>query len=246
MTESAALREKRLELAELEAGRDCCDPALYQVMHDSLLRDLEELGDAPGAPEAQRRPLTPPIRLSSPRKPVPAAAEPVVEPPHHEVIPAVPVEKKMPMKLEPKEKLQRLLARLDEAKASGGNPHRIQFDIRALCEAQGWAVPLVAQRRLKPGDDQPAAARPAHLEPSAIAAMLPTPDAMAEPYERLLNSTSGVAAKIRSLRSQALELLPFLEDLTPVEIRSAEEQMDLLAQTLVLGGKLIQAQGGAQ
>jgi hypothetical protein len=49
------------------------------------------------------------------------------------------------------------------------------------------------------------------------------------------------AAKIRALRSLALELLPQLEDLDPEAARAVETEMCLLAETLALGGKLLRA-----
>jgi len=250
MSESSALREKRMELAELEQGAAYCDPALYRTMRQSLLDDLAELGALDMVPAAQARPNLSPIRLSSPRKPVVAAAQVVATPLNPEVLPALPVEKRMPRPFEsPELKLDALMKRLAKAQEKGSRTCGISHAIREHCEAFGLPVPSAAQKvgqgRVKGGkaatESKPH--RFSKAERRAIGKLLPSPDAMAAPYEALLGAQGQpAAARIRGLRSQALELLPILEDLSQEQIHAAEEQLDLLAKVLVLGGQIIRAQ----
>ena len=211
MTESSALREKRRELEELEQGRDYCDPALYSLLHKALLDDLAELGASPNSSN--------PIRLSTPAKPT--MAERVEAPTPTEVLPAVPVEKTMPKTFESAQaQLDHLLQRLAKTLARGQRPYALQHEIRSHCRQHGLEVPKGAQKK------QPAFH--AQVKPAPALEVLAVGPSYASP-----------AARIRALRSQALEILPQLEDLDAEGALAANEEMDLLAKTLVLGGHLI-------
>lgn len=255
MVESSAIREKRLELSELEAGKDFCDPALYNAMRQALQGDLDELLGAEPAPV---EPPARPIRLTTPIKPKPADAELVADPHPTEVLPAVPVEKRSMPKTppttltDPKQVLDHLLARLDKATKRGSKISSICHEIRTHCRLTGLQVPKEAQKkpmgRHKAGQPQteayqparPAAkTEPAHVEFGRklvvqIADKLAIDPAWIDPTH-----SSTAAARIRALRSHALEVLPALEDLEPQAALDARVEMDLLAQTLVLGGHLI-------
>ena len=57
--EPLEVREKRLELAELEAGKGHTDPALYEVLYRSLADDLAELTRAMAFPTSPSTAVTP-------------------------------------------------------------------------------------------------------------------------------------------------------------------------------------------
>ncbi len=162
----------------------------------------------------------------------------------------VPMPRPTPPPPERLEALQNRLATAATPKAAS----IVRMQIRRHCDAHGLPLPPEAalqadccpkgyRRTTAPA---PATAPHASASPVAPAehgaeppraqgaAHRPAPGA-GEPAP----THSPAAARIRALRSQALEFLPELEDLTPEEATRAHEEMDLLAQTLVLGGKLI-------
>jgi hypothetical protein len=234
MSESQAVREKRLELQELEATKGLTDPSLYDALHQALVDDLAELG-AP-VTVTQERPTPRPIRLSSPKKPQTARAREVPEPPAAEAIPAEPKKKinhNGPKVLEPKARLAKMLTKLKDLEAAGKKTDCKRNEIRRHCTTHGLEIPGNCARKpmgnpkwLKPKPEVPTPHQVAAAPPEAAAPRAEVP-------------TAGPAASLRALRSQALDLLPTFEDLDQEAARACREEMDLLAETLVLGGHLI-------
>ncbi len=292
MADPSALREKRLELQELEATKAYVDPALYEALHSGLVEDLAELEGTPAPPRATKAPLRatkaplsatkPPIRLSSPRKPQPADAQEVAEPPQPEVLPALPVKKKHmgPTPLDPQAKLAKMLAGLLALRAAGKKTDSKRHEIRAHCKAHGLVVPDEAHRlpmgnprwlkdkpqmlphqvAVEPPEDSVPVPGFEDLDQEAVRACreemdLPAETLMLASAPGLVHSDpkpapmlrskvdesriGGPASSLRALRSQALDLLPAFEDLDQEAARACREEMDLLAETLVLGGHLI-------
>jgi hypothetical protein len=242
LAESPRVTELRRDIAEMEAQRDHLDPAMTDVLLASLREDLAEaLGEAPEAPaRPQVRPWPAPASLPTQTIPAaPAALE-------------VPMPRKTAPAAERLEVLQKRLAATSTPRAAG----IARMEIRKHCETHGLSVPPEAalvrdscpKKFRKTTAPAPGAQGTTHPEgdPAQLAEarrlLMPTPAGMAEPYQRLVEhfSPEGPApARIRALRSQALELLPLLEDMDPAQATAAHDEMDLLAQTLVLGGKLI-------
>lgn len=165
---------------------------------------------------------------------------------------------------DPQERLAQLLARLhhNEETKNAGAGYVTRADIRKHCAAHGLEVPEEARKRSVP---PPTVAQrpklpkvkatehpegdPAKLEMARSIAK-PTPSfaaGMAEMARRgCLVAPFGVdpgaaptpAARIRALRSQALDILPDLEDLTPDQARDVRRELGLLSETLVLGSHL--------
>lgn len=256
MSEPSRVTELREQLAELGDP----EPGTFDVAEAtraSILAELADLG-AEVEPHAPARPLRPVIHLTTLRKPTPALR--VAEPPQPEVLPAVPVEKPtMPAKLNPHEKLRHLQDRLAQAGKAGKNPyrHKLQHQIRALCTVEGWPIPPEAEKTTPEGRSAIGkAAHPKYRKAGAteVPAQPPFsihPDAMkfpGAPFARRMMQQMGdlgappsTAMRIRALRSQALDLLPELEDLSHDSASVVEVEMGLLAETLALGGKLLRA-----
>ncbi|HCZ33442.1 MAG TPA: hypothetical protein DHV93_08295 [Holophagaceae bacterium] len=252
MSESTELREKRLELAELEQGKAYTDPALYEVLHQTLLDDIAVL-EGQAVPERPRLTLPTP-----PRRPDP--------PPTPEPKPAAPAAQEKPMarpNSAPQARLatlmERLVTNLAEKKAKAASITRM--NIRRHCEADGLPMPEEAAiqvdscpKKFRTGGTVKIPAGGGSLRSMPARALLA--DEVAGPLERaeeparvdlppaikavyFYDERTPAAARIRALRSQALDLLPDLEDLEQDAAKAAHEEMDLLAEALVLGGKLI-------
>lgn len=215
MTESLRATELRREIAELESQRDHLDPAMTEAMLASLRADLaEELGEAPAVPSL------PPIRPWA----APTAAPETT--PAAPAAPKKPLEK--PMKKPAAERLKTKLVRLRRMEAEGNKTkaRQIASEIRFLCGAEGLPVP------------EEAAYRQTHGHAGAPAPSIPG-ELGAPPAPFGFEAGHGPIAQIRQLRSLALDMLPALQDLSPEAAAEAHDEMDLLAQTLVLGGKFI-------
>ena len=105
---------------------------------------------------------------------------------------------------------------------------------------------LAKKRAEKSAAPPPATAPHASASPEAPAdtrATTPRARSVAQPVAQGAQApaypTPEAAQRLRGLRSQALDLLPNLEDLSLEAAREAHDELDVLAQTLVLAGKLI-------
>lgn len=229
MTELPRVTELREQLAELgDPEPGTLDVA--EATRASILAEMKDLG-AEVEPHAPARPLRPVIHLTTLRKPTPALR--VAEPPQPEVLPAVPVEKPtMPAKLNPHEKLQHLQERLAQAGKAGKNlyRHKLQHRIRALCTVEGWPIPPEAEKTTPEGRSAIGKAAHSNYQKGSAGPAAGSPAAF-----------PPTALRIRALRSQALDLLPDLEDLSHDSASVVEVEMGLLAETLALGGKLLRA-----
>jgi hypothetical protein len=148
----------------------------------------------------------------------------------------------------------------DEPSAAG----QVRLRIRKLCATHGLAVPEVASKRpqstpykerkprkargprLSSASPAPATAPHASASPEVAAATgAAAPRAHGAAQLAVLGATAptlptpAAAGRLRALRSQALEILPLLEDLSPDEAAAAHTEMDLLAKVLVLGGEFL-------
>jgi hypothetical protein len=160
----------------------------------------------------------------------------------------------MPKKYDPQQKCDALLGRLKAARKAGKPYHKLAHALRAHCAEQGLPLPDEARLRNHPrtAAKAPATAPHASASPAASAAHraeAPRAQGAAQPPAQGAGEPQApasiplahtpAAARIRALRSQALDLLPDLEDLEQDAAKAAHEEMDLLAEALVLGGKLI-------
>ena len=165
---------------------------------------------------------------------------------------------------DPQERLAQLLARLhhNEETKNAGAAYVTRADIWKHCAAHGLEVPEEARKRSIP---PPTAAQrpklpkvraaehpegdPAKLEmarsiakatPSFAAGMaeMARRGCLVAPFGGDLGAAPTPAARIRALRSQALDILPELEDLTPEQAREVRTELSLLSETLVLGSHL--------
>ena len=167
---------------------------------------------------------------------------------------------------DPQERLTQLLARLhhNEETKNAGAAYQTRGDIRKHCAAHGLEVPEEARKRSVP---PPTSAQrpnlPKKQESDATARLRTKQEVPKDPCPRcgepwechradgegapvcqadLGTSTalslSSPAARIRALRSQALDILPDLEDLTEDQARDVRRELGLLSETLVLGSHL--------
>ena len=122
--------------------------------------------------------------------------------------------------LDPQARLQELLAlhAQHEDADNGGAAGLTRLRIRKHCARYELPVPELAKKR--------------PMTTPYEARRKPAPKVKAVP-------TGAAAAGLRALRSQAVDLLPLLEDLDPAEAKAAQDEMDTLAKVLVLGGELI-------
>jgi|GEM_PF-5231391 len=257
MAESAAIREKRLELQELETGKVFWGDS-YPVMRQALLDDLAELGAT--VTPAPERPTQPPIRLSSPKKPQLAQAQEVPEPAAAVAVQAEPKAKKIQhagrKPMEPRAKLAKMLLDLAALTEPGNVQDNKRYEIRKHCKVHGLEVPescakkpmgnpiwrATKAQKGSPIDTairviQSIAAPTEQANPEDLVRVSYDEGKPTEPSDAPIHHSA--AASLRALRSQALDLLPRLEDLTTEGARACREEMDLLAETLVLGGHLI-------
>ncbi len=244
--ESTALREKRLELKELEGAQAFWGPEAYGAMRQALLDDIAELEAQPAAPAPAPSPMTP-AAPAAPEKPM-STPQP-----------------------SPEARLGQLMTRLHENAKTGtvAAASLTRVAIRKHCAAHGLPVPEEAQIRRdcaplqyrKSAAKAPATAPKASASPGSKAAKragAPSAQGAAQPSAQVgpghdLGPTHPLppgiiiqygelpdpALRLQGIRRLALDLLPELESLTPEQARAAHYEMDLLAQALVLGGKLI-------
>lgn len=165
---------------------------------------------------------------------------------------------------DPQERLAQLLGRLhhNEETKNAGAAYVTRADIRKHCAVHGLEVPEEARKRSVPPPT--AAQRPKLPKVKRIDSTAPapatatletaTPAASAEQRATTPRAPSAAhpvaqgtaqssvpthpAARIRALRSQALDILPDLEDLTPDQARDVRRELGLLSETLVLGSHL--------
>ncbi len=164
---------------------------------------------------------------------------------------------------DPQERLAQLMERLarNYAAKNAGAAYVTRADIRKHCGAHGLEVPEAARKRSVPPPT--AAQRPKLPKVKEIDSTAPapatathgtaTPVASAEqrattPRARSVahlvakgaaqSAVPTPSARIRALRSQALDILPELEDLTPEQAREVLTELSLLSETLVLGSHL--------
>jgi len=237
----------RQELAELRdpGAHDGPGHDLYLALKKGLEEDLALLGAEPIP-----TPHKPVIRLSSPIKPKPAVAVQVASPHPTEVLPALPVEKPMPNPISPKEKLDQMLAALKELSDRGLKTSGKRFEIRSHCAKYQLEIPQVALKQepippavKKAGKGKGATHQvlvPKSQAPAAEDAGCASED-LGPGWLKVDFSTAGAGpvAKIRALRSLALEILPELEDLDQEGARKVSDEIDLLAKVLVLGAELM-------
>lgn len=208
----------------------------------------------------------------SPRRPTKAqldhpepepAAEAASEPPMPQSAPPI----------SPETRLGQLLTRLAENAKSGTQTAAslTRGAIRRHCEEHGLAVPKEAQIRRDSAPKQyrksaakaPATAPKASASPrrkAAQRAVSPGAPRAAQtsaqgaeapthlpPALVVWEDGAALVDQLRHLRGLVLSLLPDLEVLTPQEASQASDELDLLQQTLVLGGKLVlrRVQAGA-
>lgn len=232
----------RQELSELRdpGAHDGPGHSLYLALKKGLEDDLALLGAEPTP-----TPHKPVIRLSTPIKPKPAVAVLVAEPHPTEVLPALPVEKSMPNELSPQEKLDHLLAALKELSDRGLKTTGKRFEIRQHCIKHQLPIPQVA---FKMEPVAPSAKKAPKVEPAPTKTVAPL-EAEGCACEDLGPARGkaavqpeggpGPVAKIRALRSLALEILPEMEDLDHDGARRVGDEIDLLAKVLVLGAELM-------
>jgi hypothetical protein len=219
MSESPRILQLRQELADLETPESgLADMAA--ATRASILAELKDLGAEVAPHDPARPPVHAPIRLTSPRpRPVPTPAVQAPAPPEAEATPAVLVGSAAKT-LDPQARLQELLAlhAQHEAADNGGAAGLARLRIRKHCARYELPVPELAKKR--------------PMTTPYEARRKPAPRAKAIP-------PGAAAARLRALRSQAVDLLPLLEDLDPAEAKAARDEMDTLAKVLVLGGELI-------
>lgn len=246
MADSPRVTELRREIAEMEANRDHLDPAMTDTLLASLKEDLAEaLGQAPEAPaRPQVRPWPAPASL--PIKTIPTA--PVAErlevlqkrlaatsTPRAAGIARMEIRKHCEahgLPVPPEAALVRDSCpkkfRKTAAKAPATAPHASASPVSKAAKGAGTPGAPSAAHHPAQGAGEPHAPAP-HM---AFGRQL-----MWEMGD--LGAPPAAALRLRALRSQALELLPELEDLSAEAAQLAHDEMDLLAQTLVVGGKLI-------
>ena len=256
MADSPRVTELRRDIAEMEANRGHLDPAMTDTLLASLREDLAEaLGEAPATPA--RPQVRPRPSLVSPSTQTIPAAPAALE---------VPMPRKTPPPAERLEVLRKRLAGCSNRKAEGlarmairkhceahGLPVPPEAAIvrdsclkkfrKTAAKAPATAPYASASpvSKAAKGAGTPGAPSAAH-HPAQGAGELhaPAPKLDLPPAVVVVEAASGSApAYIRALRSQALEMLPLLEDLDPTEAAAAHDEMDTLAKVLVLGGVLI-------
>lgn len=232
MSESPRILELREQLAELGAPEPGTGD-VAEATRASILAELVDLGAAPEPPKAEPRnlPACHAIRLSSLRpRPVPTPAIQEPAPPDADLTPAVLVATVM-AKPHPLARLQELLD-LHAQHHTAGNPGAAgltRMRIRRHCEFNGLPIPEVAIKRptTTPYKDRKKPAPKTH-----------------EAWQRGLSAfmrygPPSAAARLRALRSQAIEVLELLEDLNPAEAQAARDELTTLTKVLTLSGELI-------
>jgi hypothetical protein len=208
------IREIRESLNELRdpGAHDGPGHDLFLILQRSFQDDLAELGE-PAIPDAT--PLRPriTIRTAVPTKPVVAAMKPT------EPETAIGVAEEIPM--------PRMRKTPDELAAA-----RREYKRRWEAKKKGLPSATVRSESCRqkecPGCLECNPPEGASFDRKTASQVSP-----------MLRESSSAAFRLRALRSQALDLLPCLEDLDfEASVRAADE-MDLLAKTLVLGGELI-------
>ncbi|WP_257311168.1 hypothetical protein [Geothrix fuzhouensis] len=243
MSSEARIRELRQELAELRDPGPGIGHDLYLTLRQSLVNDLAEVGATPEPPPPPQSLTLRQIAATTMHRPTHPVKGTMTAP----AVPETPMPKKTPQAC-----LATKLARLARLQAEDRQieVYKLTSDIRTYCKVNGLPVPVEAERKNRAqaqASVQPkASSEPMRLALKDAGIHVPGSPAEAEAMRedlshRLAVTSPEVAARFRALRSQALDLLPSCEGLTPDEAKATEREIGLLAEVLTLGVRLAQA-----